>query len=318
MADTNTVTPLEIERTSTNESSPGADTSNNCTIAKSNVICVAIYIIVEVLLFALLFALSLGLSIVFAMLSDDISRGSLIAWFMFTYLILSFLIYSLCLICKRHRSSNKIKKFSIIRWTVFGVEFLLMFFTYQIVASMWLPNLTIFPDLYSQSISLDIPPYNDTLARCKQFFDCNLDFSPISVRDVSSSPMVAAYFDSIDFAAAAYVSRYTVHLVMPEYFSDALFVHELAHIWQFQNGRFSGVDGVNLLWHSLFNPVNYDMYDYGNLSNARINDKTFTEFGTEQQAEIIEDYFVYFNWSWPYSWLEDLTFYATHSVLLPC
>eukprot|EP01083_Nonionella_stella_P085305 236502_1 len=316
MTDTNTVTPLEIERNSTTDSPPGADTSKNCT--RSNAICVTIYMVAELFLFLLLFALTLGISIIFAMLSDDISCGSLIAWFMFTYLILSFLIYSLYLICKRHRSPNKIKKFSIIRWTVFGIEFLFMFFTYQIIASMWLPNLTIFPDLYTQSISLDIAPYNETLARCKAFFDCNLDFASISVRDVSSSPLVAAYFDSIDFAAAAYVSRYTVHLVMPEYFSDALFVHELAHVWQFQNGRFSGGDGVNLLWHSLFNPVNSDMYDYGNLSEARINDKQFTEFGTEQQAEIIEHYFVSYNWSWPYSWLEDLTFYATQSVLMPC
>jgi hypothetical protein len=62
-------------------------------------------------------------------------------------------------------------------------------------------------------------------------------------------------------------------------------IHELTHSWQYQHG----VSLATTLYHSIFST-----YDYGGeagLLSARAAGKTFTEFNTERQGDILEDYY---------------------------
>lgn len=59
---------------------------------------------------------------------------------------------------------------------------------------------------------------------------------------------------------------------MPSMLQFAMFMHEVTHAWQFQNGEPN-------------DDLNNDIYEY-NLTK----DSSFEDFGIEQQASIIEDY----------------------------
>ena len=58
---------------------------------------------------------------------------------------------------------------------------------------------------------------------------------------------------------------------------QALFIHEMAHVWQYQNG-------VDVFEEGMFDDNNYN---YLPLKEG----KTFAQYGIEQQGDIIRDYF---------------------------
>jgi hypothetical protein len=63
----------------------------------------------------------------------------------------------------------------------------------------------------------------------------------------------------------------------PLVYSKALFIHEMTHVWQFQTG-------VNVLARAV-----YRKYDY---NYSKLGTTKFTDYGIEQQASIVEDYYV--------------------------
>lgn len=83
------------------------------------------------------------------------------------------------------------------------------------------------------------------------------------------------------------------------------FIHETAHIWQHQNGLWrlgprAALEGVRRLYRAITDPSGNDLYEwrfiynYGGsfgLAEARGEGKSFIEFGEEQQAMIMQDYF---------------------------
>jgi hypothetical protein len=78
--------------------------------------------------------------------------------------------------------------------------------------------------------------------------------------------------------------------VPPGLFSDPNFmrilIHELTHSWQYQHG----VSLPTTTYHAIFST-----YDYGKepgLKEAFKNGKKFTDFNTEQQGDIVEDYYI--------------------------
>ncbi len=84
----------------------------------------------------------------------------------------------------------------------------------------------------------------------------------------------------------------------PSCISLETFVHESTHIWQFQTGYrvFRGVTGPFRLASWLIQQATdpRGLYDYGGpsgLASARAQGKMFVDFGIEQQAMIMQDYF---------------------------
>ncbi len=72
--------------------------------------------------------------------------------------------------------------------------------------------------------------------------------------------------------------------------STALIIHELTHSWQFQHG----ITATQKLKGYVDTPMKDGTYDYGGeagLNDAIANKKCMTQFTTEQQAEIVEDYY---------------------------
>jgi hypothetical protein len=67
-----------------------------------------------------------------------------------------------------------------------------------------------------------------------------------------------------------------------------IFVHELMHIWQFQNL------GSIYIGRAIQAQLSFEKYDYGgpeNLLRHMIQGKNILDFNFEQQAEIMEDFF---------------------------
>lgn len=81
------------------------------------------------------------------------------------------------------------------------------------------------------------------------------------------SPNGWVYFHADDFCAD--FSDKPLHI-------RAWLVHELTHVWQIQQG-------VAVLWRAMFNRKYH--YDFS-------KDKVFFDYGVEQQAKMIEDFYV--------------------------
>jgi len=78
--------------------------------------------------------------------------------------------------------------------------------------------------------------------------------------------------------------------------SESTLVHELAHVWQFQKGYWYGSVGTLLSWLHQQSTNRTKMYDYGGkegLEQAQAAGKTFLQFNLEQQATMVEDYYLY-------------------------
>ena len=88
----------------------------------------------------------------------------------------------------------------------------------------------------------------------------------------------------------------TVYLTDSYCPSTAIMVHELAHVWQFQQGTwFSPFAYEFLSWMLEQAQCRSCPYDYGDLqglTDAFAAGKDMSFFGFEQQASIVEDYFV--------------------------
>ncbi len=86
--------------------------------------------------------------------------------------------------------------------------------------------------------------------------------------------------------ALAYVSFNLINYKRP--LPNHVFVHELVHVWQFQNL------GSIYIGRALQAQMSPNVYDYGgpeNLFQQMIKGKRLLDYNFEQQAEIIEDYF---------------------------
>lgn len=83
-----------------------------------------------------------------------------------------------------------------------------------------------------------------------------------------------------------YVSGYTINSWGA--MSDAILIHELTHVWQYQHL------GIVYIPRALAAQYSSEGYDYGGvkaLREAIVINKTLLDFNYEQQADIIEDYF---------------------------
>jgi hypothetical protein len=68
-----------------------------------------------------------------------------------------------------------------------------------------------------------------------------------------------------------------------------LMIHELTHVWQYQRGEGWG-SLPGMIWEAIV--ANYDYGGEEGLKEARAKGQSFSEFTTEQQGDILQDYYV--------------------------
>lgn len=142
------------------------------------------------------------------------------------------------------------------------------------------------------------------IERTKEFYkNSNLDFE--KVRFVYGGlHQTTAFFQNkgikIDFLAprSGITIGNTIYFVDPSYYCvpTSVVVHELVHVWQYQNGANQGLAHVPeaLQWQYYQFADPQRLYDYGGsegLRKARQEGKTFFDFGIEQQAEMVANYY---------------------------
>jgi len=111
----------------------------------------------------------------------------------------------------------------------------------------------------------------------QQFFDTTIDYRYVLIN--SKMPKRFKNF------AHAFVSLNIINY--PERISNAIFIHELVHIWQYQQF------GTVYIFRAILAQFSNEGYDYGGvegLYNDMIQGKDFLDFNFEQQGEIFEDY----------------------------
>ncbi len=145
----------------------------------------------------------------------------------------------------------------------------------------YVADLLLLPDMYeivSVWINKNIRLLTDyELKLAEDFFDKSIDFS--NVRINSRMPSY------VKKKAHAYVSFHTINFL--EDISQAIFIHELVHIWQYQKY------GSIYIYRALKAQRSTEGYQYGGeegLYQAMIQKKKFIDFNFEQQGEIFEDY----------------------------
>jgi hypothetical protein len=124
----------------------------------------------------------------------------------------------------------------------------------------------------------------DMVARATSFFGPSIDFSQVTVKH-----------SRVALGRRPWTANNTVRMVVsgeegcsPS--TMAILIHELAHVWQYQNGNMQ-------LLRGLVEQVNYqfgrDPYDYGGATGVRaavIAGSALTSLSNESQAQIVEDY----------------------------
>jgi hypothetical protein len=119
---------------------------------------------------------------------------------------------------------------------------------------------------------------DDLLQQAAQFYGPSIDFSLVKVKTTSVSGGGRAWTadNTIRFARGRGDLK--------------MFIHELAHVWQYQNGNRQLVRGLAEQVGSL---LGKDPYDYGGgagIEAAAGAGVGLSSFSNESQAQIIEDY----------------------------
>lgn len=101
----------------------------------------------------------------------------------------------------------------------------------------------------------------------------------------------------------AYVGFNTINFTTK--IKDRVLIHELMHVWQFQHF------GSVYISRAISAQRSYPVYDYGGVTNlykGMLNGKKITDFNFEQQAEIMEDYYVLLSSPQPYNGFYEMVY----------
>lgn len=121
----------------------------------------------------------------------------------------------------------------------------------------------------------------------REYFGDSIDYSQIKIFHRPHFFIDLSEFGGTEAAAVSLFGN--IHIYSERYKSDdmskdpahaALFIHEMAHVWQYQNLNLSNY--FNQIFRSL--PINSESYAYALDEHER-----FADFENEQQAEMLED-----------------------------
>jgi hypothetical protein len=118
---------------------------------------------------------------------------------------------------------------------------------------------------------------DEMLTRAARFYGPSIDFSLVTVQ-----------LSRVAIGRRPWTANNTIRLVAGA--PLATLIHELAHVWQYQNGNLQLLRGfVEQLSYQL----GRDPYDYGGAAGVRAavtSEIALTNFSNEGQAQILEDY----------------------------
>lgn len=174
------------------------------------------------------------------------------------------------------------------------------FIAFQYVLLALTPNHSFLPE--KTLIKLGIVERYDFYSRCPSFnnykdalfyFGDRIDGSVISIHTYGYVP-----FPKVLLARASTWGNYIY--VHKDYacnkIKTAVYIHELTHVWQYQDGQGFGLawipKWINYYWLYFTNVE--ALYNNGNENNLRddiANGKTFREYNLEQQAMLVQDYY---------------------------
>ncbi len=185
-----------------------------------------------------------------------------------------------------------------------AVEIAIFFVVVQLVLILILPSAFLFSsaeynEIGETSINIRSPKglalqkslncnYTKTLAEAQNFFNCTVNVSAVDFY-YGGAPR------SFPGSAAGMTIYRNVFLQGPDYCPrTSLLVHELFHVYQYDRGWWS----ASVLAHEMYlqATLRWNMYEYGDkedLQKAFDEGKPFSDFNPEQQASIVEDYFVF-------------------------
>jgi len=126
------------------------------------------------------------------------------------------------------------------------------------------------------------PMTGDERTEAKLVFGDSLNINTVTLAEapiMAIGKMARTPFDTIYFPPGTF----------KEAFSDFMpwLIHELTHVWQYQHG----VSVLEKLWVALHGEKAYDYGGEDALRAASGSGKRFTDFNTEQQGDILRDYY---------------------------
>lgn len=111
------------------------------------------------------------------------------------------------------------------------------------------------------------------------FYGPSIDFSEVKVRSTS----VAA-------GGRPWTANNTIRFPKRRCLDAKTLIHELAHVWQYQNGNMQLLHGLAEQIGSLLGKDPYDYSGAAGVQAAVITNAGLTSFSNESQAQIVEDY----------------------------
>jgi len=243
---------------------------------------------------------SLFLIVTFAFSSGRTEKFYSIVWTFLSYTVSLTIAGLVFFMFPSNRTKRKVKYFAIF----FVVGLIIYFGLVQVALSFILPPSCIVSNslgeisvgaeninlLSSRGLLLQAElkcNYTDKLIAAKAFFGCALWVEP------------NLYFGGLPthfHNAYAMTIKNHIFIQSPKCMSVPGLVHEMTHVWQFQQGLWFGEDSIPKLFDWLEQQATNrtGMYNYGGESGLqRFVDagKHFLDFNFEQQASIIEDYY---------------------------
>jgi hypothetical protein len=127
------------------------------------------------------------------------------------------------------------------------------------------------------------PLTSDERTEAKLVFGDSLDMNAVKLAEapiMALGQMARTPFDTVYFPPGTF----------KESFSDFMpwLIHELTHVWQYQHG----VSVLEKLWVALHGKKAYNYGGEEALRRASATGKRFTDFNTEQQGDILRDYYL--------------------------
>ncbi|MEZ0260532.1 MAG: hypothetical protein ACAH80_05945 [Alphaproteobacteria bacterium] len=128
------------------------------------------------------------------------------------------------------------------------------------------------------------------IALAKLIFKDSIDYSAVRLHDkrilpsfIQEKHQAVAHRSSISFPRSAYAEDFSKE---PDALKQSVFIHELVHVWQHQNKVLSTPrEGVK---ETLRHRFNYSKAYLHKLATG----KDLVNYGFEQQAAIVQDYFL--------------------------
>lgn len=213
-------------------------------------------------------------------------------------ILLSFLTLKLIWLAFRRKLSNLFSKKLVVQGIIYfailelGIAFLLP-------AVSAIPEFILVKANFIEKSDDDACSKNTIVNVAKDIFEESIDYSKIKIIEGGAPRTLFLVNPNIRFMLT---HESTIYLTKECTWDNSLFIHEMTHVLQYQRNKFYGLQvAFNSLVDFFMIAVDFDnfipdaKYNYGGekgLARAREYNKVFSDFNSEQQAEIVRNYYL--------------------------